>query len=623
MATSETDSPPDCDLERTGIGSSRRRIWLAIGLAFVTCVVFSPTLRNGFVTYDDPDQITQNLQLRAGVSAAGLKWAFTSFEFGNWQPLTWCAQMVTLQLFGLQPAGFHLASLLFHSAAAAMLFLFLARATGLAAPSALAAGLFALHPLRVESVAWAAELKDPLSGFFFMLTLLAHHGYARQPGARRYLLVAVACACALMAKPTAVVLPLILLLLDWWPLGRFHPTSTTPKSAGLFRRTAHLVAEKLPLAALAAVAATLTFQAQDLVGAVRSYEHPAWVRIGNAAVSLAAYLGKTLWPMRLSFFYPHPGQAISPVSIVFASVFLALITVFVVRVRRPYPYLAAGWLWYLVSVAPMSGVVQAGFQGMANRYTYLPLIGIAVAVAYGLADSSLIRTVPPPARWGGAAALLVFYAALTPLQIPFWRDSRTLFSRALALDRDNWNAHLKLGELSRSEGDTDEAITHLRRAVELKPDDIYARTLLGLTLGETGKTDDAVTELRTAVRLNQSWGDAYLYLGITLLRKGRLDEAEAAFQRELALNRDKSVSHPYLGFCNLRQGKLEGAADHAAAYLRQQPNSAKAHYLDGLVRAARGDRSAAEKAFRRTLALDPALPGARTALERVSGAGVP
>jgi tetratricopeptide (TPR) repeat protein len=591
----------------------------AFAIALATFVVFSPALNNGFVRYDDPNQITDNPRLAAGLGADGLRWAFTSFEFGNWHPLTWVGHLATAQLFGLNPAGFHLTSLLFHAAAAAVLFLFLARSTGLRAPSAFAAGLFALHPLRVESVAWAAELKDPLSGFFFLLALLAYRRYAARPGVRRYLAVALACACALMAKPTAVVLPAILLVLDWWPLGRF--TRFAAGRAGATGRAARLVAEKLPLAALAGAAALLTFHAQNLAGAVRSYEHPLWARLGNAAVSLVSYLGKTLWPVKLSYFYPHPGEAIAAGAVAAAVLVLALVSVIAARTRRTQPYLAAGWLWYLFSVAPMSGVVQAGFQAMADRYTYLPLIGIAVAAAFWLADRSPNRTVSPPVRWGAAVALLCCWTALTPLQIAHWRDSRALFSRALALDPDNWNAHLKLGELSRSEGDLVAAIGHLRRSVELKPDDIYARTLLGLTLGEAGRTDDAIAELSTAVRMNQWWVDAYFYLGIALLRENRLDEAEAAFRRELTLNRRNPRSHPYLGFCYLQQGNLEGAARHAAAYLRQEPGSAKAQYLDGMVSEARGDRAAASAAYRRALAIDPALPGVRAALERASAGG--
>lgn len=592
---------------------------LVLVLALVTFGVMSPALHNGFISYDDPGQIVNNPRLSAGVSAAGLRWAFTSVELANWHPLTRVVHLVTAQLFGVDPAGFHLASLLFHAAAAAVLLLFLARATGLHAPAAFAAALFALHPLRVESVAWAAELKDPLSGFFFLLTLVAHHRFAERPGPGRYLIVAVTCACALMSKPTAVLLPVILLLLDWWPLGRFHLPATTAR-AELVKRAAHIVVEKLPLAVLSAATATLTFHAQDLAGAVRSYEHPMWVRIGNAAVSLNAYLGDTLWPAGLSYFYPHPGLAISPAAIAVSVFVLVLISVFVLRLRLSFPYLAAGWLWYLISVAPMSGLVQAGFQARADRYTYLPLIGIAIAAAYALADRSLLRRVPPAARWGTAALALCCCAALTPLQLSRWRDSRTLYSHALALDPDNWDALQKLGEVYRSEGNHAGAIAYMRRSLELNPGDIHARTILGLTLGETGRTEEAISEFRTAVRLNPWWADAYLFLGVALLRSDRPDEAEAAFRREFALMADKSRSHPYLGFFYLKQGKIEWAARHSAEYLKQEPRSANAHYLDGMVREAGGDRAAAATAYRNSLAIEPALPGARAALERVNAA---
>ena len=619
MSTVETASAVRAPREPDGGAPSRRRRWLAIGLGVVAFVVFSATLRNGFVSYDDPQQIADNQRLAAGLSAEGVRWAFGSFEFGNWHPLTWVAHLATAQLFGLRPAGFHLAGLLLHCATTVALFVFLARATGRQVPAAFAAALFALHPLRVESVAWAAELKDPLSGLFVALALLAHHRYAQRPGAARALAVAAAGACALMAKPTAVVLPALLLVLDWWPLGRFPAAAGAATGGTSARRAARLIVENIPLLGLAAAAAALTYRAQDLTGAVRSYEHPAWVRAGNAAVSLAAYLGKTLWPRGLSFFYPHPGRALSQAAVAASVLALSLATAYAWRQRRARPWLAAGWAWYLVAAVPVSGLVQAGYQSMADRYTYLPLIGFAFAAAYAIADDSLGRSLPATARWGGAVLALACCASLTPLQVSYWRDSRTLYSRALALDAHNWNAHLKLGELSRQEGDREAAIVHLRQAVERKPDDIYARTLLGLTLGETGRTEEAIAELSTAVRLNRWWADAYLYLGVALLRSNRLDEAEAAFQRERALNKGKSRSLAYLGFCNLRQGNLEGAARHAALLLSREPRSASAQYLDGMVREANDKRATATTAYRQTLTLDPLLPKTRTTLERTKG----
>jgi len=602
---------------------ARQRAWVVFGLVIATLLVFSPVLRNGFVSFDDPSQITGNARVAAGVTAEGLLWAFTSFENGNWHPLTWVVHLLTTQIFGPQPAGFHLVSLLFHAATAALLFRFLAGATGRLAPSAFAAGIFALHPLRVESVAWAAELKDPLSGFFFVLALLAYLRFTARPGTGRYLAVAAACACALMAKPTAVTLPLILLLLDWWPLGRILSPTGGTGGASAQRRVVHLVVEKLPLALLSITAAALTLHAQNLSGAVRSYEHPVGVRVGNAAVSLIVYLGKTLWPMRLSFFYPHPGPALALVTVAGAVLLLAALSGVSLREWRTRPYLAAGWMWYLIVVAPMLGVVQAGFQAMADRYTYLPLIGIAVAAALGIADKSLLRALPSAVRWGAAAAFLVFCTALTPLQISRWRDSRTLFTHALALEPDNWLAHLKLGELDRTLGDRNGAVSHLRHALEMNPGDIYARTLLGITLGESGDTDGAIAELREAVRRNQWWIDAYFNLGVALMRAGKLDEAEAAFSRESKLNRKSARSLPYRVYSALGRGKLDEAARHAAAFLQREPRSAKAQILNALVFEAGGDKSAAAAAYRSALTLDPGSPEANAALARLGAAATP
>ncbi len=593
----------------------RRRRALALALAAATLLLFAPALRNGFVNLDDPNQLTGNSRLAAGIGTEGLRWALTSFEHANWHPLTWAVRLLTVQLLGLEPAGHHLVSLLAHAAAAACLFLALSAATGSLAAPALAAALFALHPLRVESVAWAAELKDPLCGLFFALALLAHLRLAARPGPGRYAALLVAVAAALLAKPTAVVLPPLLLLLDWWPLGRFRSSPRPARTAAL------LFAEKLPLLALAAGASALTLHAQGLAGAVRSYEHPLSVRAGNAAVSLVAYLAKTLWPLELSVFYPHPGASLPAAAAVAAALGLLALSLLAACRRNARPYAAAGWAWYLVAVAPTAGVVQAGFQASADRYTYLPLIGPVFAAAFAVADRTLLPRVSARVRWGGAAAFLAFCAALTPAQIAVWRDSQTLFTHALALEPDNWLAHLKLGEAARAAGDRPLAIAHLRQAVRLEPGNIHARTVLGVTLGESGDDGAAVAELREALRRNPWWADAHFNLGIALLRTGRPTEAAAAFGRDAALRPLETRSLPYLVLSALALGDLEEAARGAAAYLAREPGSARAHHLQGLALEARGDAAAAAAAHRRALSLEPGLRESRAALERLGNRG--
>jgi tetratricopeptide (TPR) repeat protein len=552
---------------------------LAAAIVLLTLAAFSPVSRNGFVRFDDTQFVTWNPTVLRGLTWPGAVWALTSLDNGNWIPLARLGHMANVQLFGLHAAGHHLAALAVHAAAAAVLFLALARLTGSAWPAAFAAGLFAVHPLRVESVAWVAELRDVLSGLFFALALLLHQRWAARRVPRDAALLLLAGALGLASKPMVVTLPLVLLLLDIWPLGRWRGEGPWP-----------LVREKLPLLALAVAAGAIATVAQGRTAAMGSLaEYPLLLRLGNAAVSAALYLGKLFWPLRLSPFYPYEGGTLSTAAVAGALLLLAAATAGAFLARRSRPWLGVGWAWFLLVLAPVSGVVQVGFQGMADRYTYLPSIGLALALGF----EAWTRFRTPRARAAGAGAagaLLLACALLTARQAGFWRDTRTLFAHALALAPGNWLAHLKLAEVDRQERAPADALPHLEAAAAGAPANFYVRTLLGVTYGELGRDADALRELQLAVRLGPGWVDARHNLGVVLANAGRLEESAAELRAELRLEPGSVRALEVLGPVLLLLGRLDEADRAAADWLAAAPGSAGARELQERIRAARPPR---------------------------------
>lgn len=574
---------------------SRLALYLALGLTLLTLVAYLPALDNGFVGYDDRVYVTENPVVQAGVTAAGLRWAATAVVGANWHPLTLLSHMVDCQLFGLNPRGHHLTSVVLHLAAVLLLFEVLRRMTGAALRSAAVAALFAVHPTHVESVAWVAERKDVLCGCFWMLTLAAYLGYVRRrqaggaAGGRRglrYLGVAGAFTLALLAKPMAVSLPFVLLLLDIWPLARLRldrsgnepgrapgtpdmPTPPRPRAATV----RFLLAEKLPLVALAAAASAVALRTQAAPLASTAAA-PLGLRVENALTSYVAYLGKTLFPARLAVFYPFPAE-IAPWKAIAAAALLAGLTVAAVLTARRAPYLAVGWLWYLGTLAPVIGVLQVGMQGMADRYTYLPSIGLYLAAVWGGAD--LLRRLRPAARWlapaatAGLALALGLLAAATRVQAATWRDPVTLFRHALAVedsylartnlaeelrgrdDREgalahyraalaleprNAQAHAALGSALRSWGQPAAALPHLAAALALAPDDERARITLAMAWDDLGQPDRAIAELRQVITAHPASARAHYGLADLLQRRGDLAEARRQYALALAADPD-------------------------------------------------------------------------------------
>jgi hypothetical protein len=494
------------------------RTRLALLLGVVTLAVFARCVVNGFVSFDDGLYITANAHVLDGLSWAGLKWALTSFDASNWHPVTWISHMIDVSLFGRNPAGHHAVNVILHAANASFVFLLFQSLTGLAGRSAAAAALFALHPLRVESVAWASQRKDVLAVFFGLLALLAYVRAVRPPAERGLGTVGALYVLGLMAKPTIVTLPLLMLLLDVWPLGRLREEPRKGKGAG--KKTApntawELLVEKLPFLLLGAGSCALTLAAQHAGGATAALKVPLAVRCGNAVVSIARYLAKTLAPIQLSVLYPHPAMS-QGWKTAWAALLLAAITAACVFGARRRPYLLFGWLWFLIALAPTVGLVQVGWQSMADRYTYLPSIGLAVLLVWAASEAALMRPSLQAALATCLAVVLAAMSVLTFRQIGVWKDSLTLWASALSATRNNPTAELNYaGELQRL-GRTEEAIAHLETVRRLEPASPEPAFSLGLALESLGRTAEARRQYEEALRLRPDYPEARWHLNLLL-----------------------------------------------------------------------------------------------------------
>jgi tetratricopeptide (TPR) repeat protein len=569
---------------------SGRTLLAGLALCAATLAVYAPVRRYGFSNFDDGVYVNENPHVAGGLARDGVAWAFSLAGHGaNWHPLTSLSHMLDVELFGMSPGPQHLVSLALHVLAALLLFGFLQRTTRAPGRSALVAALFAVHPLHVESVVWLSARKDVLSGVLFMLTLRAYAGYARRPGARRYALVAVSLALGLMAKPTLVTLPFLLLLLDVWPLGRLPlgragEGASAPEPARAGRTVAaRLVLEKLPLLALSAVSSALTLVVQRSWGAVTE-ALPFELRAANAAVSYVAYLGKTLWPARLAAFYPPHAESISGAALVGSALFLVAATAAAIRAGRRRPYVLVGWLWYVGTLVPVIGLVQVGDQAMADRYTYLPLIGLFVAAAWGihdLAPAALRRTALP------AAALLAVLACMVGAraQVGTWRSDSALWEHARAVTTGNYLAEIMLGNLLAAQGRLPEAIEHYGEALRVRPGSAEAHNGLGAALAEQGRWEDAVPHYLEALRLRPGFAEAHSNLGNAYSQLDRFPEAEREFAEALRARPSLALAHANLGLALLRQGKADEAFEAFSEALRLEPDDPR--YRDYLAAASR------------------------------------
>ncbi len=529
-------------------------------LVALTLVAFWPLLGHEFDEYDDVKYVTRNRHVQEGLTPESVAWAFTTFEASNWHPVTWMSHMLDWQLFGPNPHGHHAVSLLLHLANVGLLFLALEIATRETWRSAAVAALFAVHPLHVESVAWVAERKDLLSTLFWLLAILAYLKRARAPRPGSLWPVAAFMALGLMAKPMLVTLPFTLLLLDTWPLGRLASRSDLRP----------LVREKIALFALSVASCVVTLVAQRR--AIGSFEHfPLASRIGNALVSYVAYLGKTLWPIDLAVFYPYPSGSIPAWKSAGAALILIIVTTLAVRVRRRHPYVLTGWLWYVVTLIPVIGIVQVGRQAMADRYTYVPLIGVFVIAVWGAAELL-------PARWAAlpAAVALLALVVTTRISLRPWHDAVALFHHAVEV-AESGIARTNLGEALLNRGRSGEAEEQFRAALRLDPSIHEAENSLGLILERAGRNDEAMTHYETAVRLSPVYATAHRNFGRLLGRVNRLDEAIEQDKAALALNPNDAESHANLALALASKGRPAEAIPHYEAALAATPDSPELH----------------------------------------------
>jgi protein O-mannosyl-transferase len=509
-----------------------RQRWLTIGVSVfllnLTWLVFGQTLGYDFVNYDDPSYVYQNTRITSGINLANVAWAFTHVHSENWHPLTTITHMLDCQLYGLHAGWHHFTNVLLHCLAVVLLFVALERMTGVLWRSAFVAAVFAVHPLHVESVAWIAERKDVLSAVFFMLTLLAYLHYTRAPSIGRYLTVAFVIALGLMSKPMLVTLPFVLLLLDFWPLGRFEA-----RKSNTGRQLLRLILEKIPLIALSVVSSIVTFLAQR--GAIGwTEELPISERISNAFVAYVIYIRQMFWPAGLAVFYPHPENRLPVWEVSLAVIVLVGITLAAFAFRKRVPYLLTGWWWYLGMLVPVIGLVQVGWQGHADRYTYLPQIGLYIAVTWAVSD--FIRS------WGfqritlGAATVLLVGALSWRawLQTSYWRDSETLFTHALAVTSNNDVALNNLGIIFLDKGQLDEAISKLEAAIDLRPENAPAHDNLAKALLRKGQVSEAMVHYRKFLELEPANVEARNALGTALIQQGHVREAIDQWQEALA-----------------------------------------------------------------------------------------
>jgi tetratricopeptide (TPR) repeat protein len=566
-----TSRQPSAEADSRASGWAQR--WqtpgICLGLAAITFAVFGQTLTHEFVDFDDSEYVYDNPVVARGLTRQGIVWAFTRAYAANWHPLTWLSHMLDCQLYGLHPGGHHLSNVLLHTATVIALFLVLRQMTGAFWRSAFVAAVFAIHPLRVESVAWVAERKDLLSGLFFMLTIGAYVRYARRPWSlARYGLVVLLFAMGLMCKPMLVTLPLVLLLLDYWPLQRVE----RGKLSGL-------VLEKLPLLALSAASCVATVVAQTrAIQLAESYSMP--VRFANALVACMVYLGQMLWPAGLAVLYPFPHNGAPAWEVALAGMLLASLSMVAWGERRTRPWLLIGWVWYLVMLLPVMGIIQVGRQAHADRYTYLPQIGIYVAVTWLAAEWQVrwLRHGPLRVALGGlTTAVLVALMVCAWRQTAHWQNSETLWTRALACTTDNDMAQNNLGNVLYQKGKVDEAIVHDQEALRIRPNSPEAHFNLGLAIGQKGRVDEAIVQFQEALKIKPNYAAAHYTLGNALRQSGRVDEAISHFQTALQIKPDFTEAHNNLGTALRQKGRVDEAISHYQQALQIMPDNESVH----------------------------------------------
>ena len=627
---------------------NQKKLLITLILILLTLVIYWQVKDCDFVDYDDQLYVTENNYIQDGLTYKGIVWAFTTFHAGNWHPLTWLSHMLDCELYGLNPMGHHWTSLQIHLTNTLLLFFILQYMTGALWQSAFVAALFALHPLHVESVAWVSERKDVLSTFFGMLTILAYIRYVKKRNLFRYSLVFILLSLGLMAKPMLVTLPFVLLLLDFWPLKRIKLPLKQPTGFQASNLPA-MIREKIPLFATVAIFSILTIIAQQNVGALYPIEAlPAKVRIANGLVSYASYIIKTVWPQNLAVFYPHPLGILSLWYVFWVSFAIVGVSFFSIRLFKQHPYLAVGWFWYLGTLIPVIGLIQVGAQSMADRYTYIPLIGLFIIVAWGMPD--LLK------KWHSNKIILVVFAiilisafsARTYFQITHWKNSISLFKNAINVTGNNSESNNNIGIHLANAGRYEEAIYHYKEALKIKPNHVEALFNLGTALYDSGKTDEAILYLnkalitnpdhayahnnlanilylrgkfeeailhyKEAIKSNPEYPAAYANLANLLRFQGKFDEALFYFNKALEINPRHADTHYNFGILLINQHKLKEAVVHFAEAIKINPDYKQGYNHIGIILLQQGKIEKAEKFFSKAVRIDPDYKEARNNL---------
>jgi Flp pilus assembly protein TadD len=595
----------------------KRNVILCLLLVVATLALYNPVNRHPFVNYDDDRYITENPHVHNGLTWRTITWVFTATEQGNWHPLTWLSHALDYQLFHQNPAGHHFTSLLIHAANAVLLFLFLMYATRRLGPSLFVAALFALHPINVESVAWVAERKNVLCTFFFFATLIAYCWYARQPDWRRYLVFAGLFLLGLMSKPMVITLPFVLLLLDYWPLGRIRGGHADATAAPLSK----LVVEKLPLIALSAASAVITMQAQRAGGAIRSTaQFSLAVRLENAVMAYAMYLWKMIWPSHLSPIYPHPGDSLAGWQVGTSALVLLAMTAVALKFRARR-YLLTGWLWFLGALVPVIGLVQVGDQAMADRYAYIPLVGIFIMIAWGIADLADSKQIGLVVRVILAACVLLALSFATNRQLGYWSSNYDLWTHAVAVTGRNFIAQDNLGGALLWLGKTDEAYLHFQAAAEINPLDPMSRSNLGAYLQEHGHMAEAIEKYNRVITLTSDPGllaATYANLGAAYRKLGEDEKARTSYDQALRLNPNQYNAYLGLGELLEKQSRLDEAISNYSKAVELRPTDT-GFLLLGRALERTGRRSEALAAYQAALKLSPDMPEAQHAVDALSG----
>lgn len=591
---------------------------ICIVLVISTIAVYWQIHGHDFVFFDDNQYVTENYRVQAGLTRAGFIWAFTTFYAANWHPLTWLSHMIDCEFLGLNAGMHHLTNLWFHLANTLLLFWLFRKMTGAIWRSAFVAALFALHPLHVESVAWVAERKDVLNTFLWLLSMLAYVGYVKRPAAGRYLLVLILFTLGLMAKPMIVTLPVILLLMDYWPLGRLQ-LKQQEKTGYLWlkeRPAWFLIFEKIPLFALSGAASIITVIAQHKGEAVQALEAlPLSIRVSNALIAYVTYIGKTLWPSGLGVFYPHL-ERVQLAEAVGSGFLLAILSVAFVAMFRKHPYLLTGWLWYLVTLIPVIGLIQVGAQSMADRYTYVPLIGLFVIVVWGI--SNIVK------KWRRRQTALISSSVMvigaliicTWLQVRHWKNNMTLCEHTLRVTESNWKIHGAIGAVLMEDGKYEEATGHFKKALDIYPLFEEAYLNLGVVKERQGLRQEAIGYYLEAIKVDPHYAEAHNNLGGVYALQNQIELAKKHYAEALRIDPEYANAHINLGSLLAYQGAIEEAIDHYSRALQIDPYSTKGHLNLGIVLLHSKDPDKAILHFSEVLAIDSKSVQAQYGLAR-------